>query len=334
MLACSNPHNLVTLFWKVNTSFQLDFVSHLYFFCLFAAIPLDPVDPAPAKEPTPSTQEAQGQPRSTDLTVSSHSKKSKKHKRFAATGSEVFLVGLSDLLTRLSAYNLSSCLQPTSQPSSQHKSKSHHGHKRKKHESPSRSGETKKKRHHKVLTPEAPAADADTIVVDTSILNKAPDPAVGTSQSTSTSAAVALGKENQDAVSPASTQADAFAEPSQPVADYTPSSSVSSLARPLQSIDTAGEFIGFPIQISDSDSDSVTSPAMYTDSSSTSSDSSLSLASLPLQDPRGPVGVETNKKPPSPTTPLSTASPSSQTTPLSAASPSSFQGLAIKPSSL
>lgn len=57
-----------------------------------------------------------------------------------------------------------------------------------------------------MLTPEAPAIDADTIVVDTSILNKAPDPTVGDSQSTSTSVAAALGKENQDVVSPASTQ--------------------------------------------------------------------------------------------------------------------------------
>ncbi|KAI5394489.1 hypothetical protein KIW84_061232 [Lathyrus oleraceus] len=80
-----------------------------------------------------------GQPRSTEPTVSSHSKKSKKHKRSAPTGSEVFLVGLYALLARISAYNLSSCLQHTSQ----HKSKSHHGHKRKKHDSPSRSGETK-----------------------------------------------------------------------------------------------------------------------------------------------------------------------------------------------
>ncbi|XP_050909443.1 pollen-specific leucine-rich repeat extensin-like protein 2 [Lathyrus oleraceus] len=159
----------------------LDFVAHLYFFCLFAAIPLGLVDPSPAKEPTSSTQEAQssfpllqsapekssddderpisqvlkklsssGQPRSIDPTVSSHSKKSKKHKRSAATGSE-----------------------PTSQPSSQHKSKSHHGHKRKKHDSPSRSGETKKKKHHKVLTLEAPVVDANTIMVDTSILSKA-----------------------------------------------------------------------------------------------------------------------------------------------------------------
>ncbi|XP_050890103.1 suppressor protein SRP40-like [Lathyrus oleraceus] len=209
-----------------------------------------------------------GQPRSTDPTVSSHSKKSKKHKRSTATGSE-----------------------PTSHPSSQHshKSKSHQGHKRKKHDSPSRSGETKKKRHHKVLTPEAPALDADTIMVDTSILNKALDPAMGASQSTSTPAVVVLGKENPDAVSPASTQqADASAEPSHPVADYTPWSPASSPAHPLQSVDTVGEFIGFPIQISDSDSNSVTSPATYTDSSSTSSDSSLSSASLLLQDPRGP----------------------------------------------
>ncbi|XP_050919146.1 uncharacterized protein LOC127136651 [Lathyrus oleraceus] len=98
--------------------------------------------------------------------------------------------------------------------------------------------------------------------------------------------------------------ADASTEPSQPVADYTPSSPVSSPAHPLQSVNRC--------------------PAMYTDSNSTSSDSSLSSASLPLQDPRGPVGVDTNKKPPSQTTPPSNASPSSQTTPLSAVSPSSF----------
>lgn len=129
-------------------------------------------------------------------------------------------------------------------------------------------------------------------------------------------------------------QANASTELTQPVVDYTPSSPVSSLARPLQSVDTAGEFIEFPIQISDSDSDSVTSPATHPDSSSTSSDSSLSSASLPLQDPRGPVGVDTNKLQPSQTTPLSTASPSSQTTPPSAASPLSFPGMAIKPSAL
>ena len=103
---------------------------------------------------------------------------------------------MSDLLTRISVYNLSSCLQPTSQLSFQHKSKSHHGHKRKKHDSPSRSVEAKKKRHHKKLTSEAPAVDADTIMVDTSILDKVPDPAVGVSYSNSTSPAVALGKEN------------------------------------------------------------------------------------------------------------------------------------------
>ncbi|XP_050897207.1 uncharacterized protein LOC127104031 [Lathyrus oleraceus] len=295
-----------------------------------AFLPLNPAGPAPANQPTPSTQEAQpsspflqavsekssddderpiaqGQPRSTDPTVSSHSKKSKKHKRSSPTGSK---------------------------HSSQHKSKSHHGHKRKKHDSPSRSGETKKKRHHTMPTPEVPAEDVDTIVVDTSILDKVPDPAMGASQSNGTSPTAALGKENQDAVSPASTQADASAEPTQPVADYTPSSPVSSLARPFQSVDTAGEFIEFPIQIRDSDSDSVTSPATHPDSSSNSSDSSLSSASLPLQDPRGPVGVDTNKQQPSQTTPLSTASPSSQTTPPSAASRLSFSGLAIKPSAL
>lgn len=129
-------------------------------------------------------------------------------------------------------------------------------------------------------------------------------------------------------------QADASAEPTQPIADYTPSSPVSSPAHPFQSVDTASEFIEFPIQISDSDSDSITSPAPPPDSSSTSSDSSLSSTSLPLQDPRGPVGVDTNKQQPSQTTSLSTTSPSSQTTPMSVASPLSFLGLAIKPSAL
>ncbi|XP_050915151.1 uncharacterized protein LOC127130130 [Lathyrus oleraceus] len=228
----------------------------------------------------------------------------KKHKRSAATGSEP--------------------TPQSTQPSSHHshKSKGHQGHKRKKHNSPSRSGEAKKKRHHKMLTPEAPALDTDTIVVDTSILNKAPGPSVGASQSTSTPAAAVLGEDNPDAISPALTQADASDEPSHPVADYTPSSPASSPTHQAPSVDTAGEFIGFPIQISDSDSDSVTSPATYTDSSSTSSDSSLSSASLPLQDSRGPVDVDTTKTQPS------------QTTPLSATSPSSSQGLAIKPSAL
>jgi hypothetical protein len=215
---------------------------------------------------------------------------------------------VSDLLTRISSYNLSSCLQPT-QPSSQHshKSKGHQGHKRKKHDSPSRSGEAKKKKHHKVLTPEAHSLDADTIMVDTSLLNKVPDPAMGASQSTSTLDAAVLGEENLDVVSPTPTQvitcftifslelldfsykhifllqqADASGEPSHPVDDYTPSSPASSPTHPVHYVDTAGEFIGFPIQISDSDSDSVTSPATHTDSSSTSSDSSLSSASLPL----------------------------------------------------
>ena len=55
-------------------------------------------------------------------------------------------------------------------------------------------------------TPEVPVEDVDTLVVDTSILDKVPDPAVGASQPTDTSPAVVLGKENQDAVSPASTQ--------------------------------------------------------------------------------------------------------------------------------
>lgn len=79
-------------------------------------------------------------------------------------------------------------------------------------------------------------------------------------------------------------QADASTEPTQSVADYTPGSPVSSPARPFQSVNTAGESIEFPLQISDNDSDSVTSRAMHPDSSSTTSDSSLSSASL--QDPR------------------------------------------------
>lgn len=125
-------------------------------------------------------------------------------------------------------------------------------------------------------------------------------------------------------------QADASTEPTQPVSDYTPASPVSSLARPFQSVDTAGESIEFPFQISDSDSDSITSPATYLDSSSTSSDSSLSSASL--QDPRKPVGVDTNKQQSSQATPLSIA-PSQVNYP-SAASPSTFSGLVIKPSAL
>lgn len=128
-------------------------------------------------------------------------------------------------------------------------------------------------------------------------------------------------------------QDDASTEPTQPVSDYTPALSVSSPARPFQSVDTAGESIEFPLQISDSDSDSVTSPATHLDSSSTSSDSSLSSTSL--QDPQEPVCVDTNKQQSSQATPLSTASPqvTSQTT-LSAASPSTFPVLAIKPSTL
>ncbi|XP_050889573.1 uncharacterized protein LOC127094844 [Lathyrus oleraceus] len=178
---------------------------------------------------------------------------------------------------------------------------------------------------------EAPVEDADTLVLDTSILDTVPAPAVGASPSTGISPAASSGKANQDAVSPASPQADASTEPSQPVVDYTPASPISSLARPFQSVDTAGESIEFPLQISDSDSDSVTSPVMHPDSSSTSSDSSLSSASL--QDPRGPVGVNTNKQQSSQTTPLSTASPPQITSP-SAASPSTFPGLTIKPFAL
>ena len=55
-------------------------------------------------------------------------------------------------------------------------------------------------------TPEVPTEDVDTIVVDASVLDKVPDPDVGASQSIGTSPAAALGKENQDAVSPTSTQ--------------------------------------------------------------------------------------------------------------------------------
>ena len=53
---------------------------------------------------------------------------------------------------------------------------------------------------------EAPVEDADTLVVDTSILDTVPAPAVGASPSTGLSPATALGNTNQDAVSPASTQ--------------------------------------------------------------------------------------------------------------------------------
>ncbi|XP_050908998.1 uncharacterized protein LOC127122751 [Lathyrus oleraceus] len=227
--------------------------------CVDTAIPLDPMGPTPAREPTPLTQEAQaapekssdnyegpiaqvlkkpsssGQQHSTDPTLSSHSKKSKKHKRSTGTGSEVFPVGLSDLLARIFAYNLSSYLQPTSQPSSLHKSKSHHGHKRKKHDSPSSSGEGKRKKHHK----EAPAVDVDTIMVNTSILDKVPDPVMGASQSTDPSPAAALGKENQDAISPASTQeprgpADVDTNKTQPSQTTPPSTaSPSSQTTPL-----------------------------------------------------------------------------------------------------
>ncbi|XP_050877356.1 uncharacterized protein LOC127081115 [Lathyrus oleraceus] len=242
-----------------------------------------------------------GQPRSTDPPVSSQSKKSKKNKRSAATEPEL-------------------TPQPT-QPSSQHshQSKGHQGQKRKKHDSLSRSGEAKKKKHHKVLTLEAPSLDADTIVVDTSILNKVPDLAVGTSKSTITPFAAVLEEENPDVVLPTPTQGDASGEPSHHVADYTPSSPTSSPSHQAPSVVTAGEFIGFPIQISDSDSDSVTSPATHMFSSSTSSDSSLSSASLPLQDSRGPRDDGIIKTQPAQTTPLSTTSPSSS------------QGLAIKP---
>ncbi|XP_050888948.1 suppressor protein SRP40-like [Lathyrus oleraceus] len=293
---------------------------------------LNPAGSTFANQPVPSTQEAQaapeqssnddgrpisqvlrkpsssGQPRSTEPTVPSTSKKSKKHKRSTPAGSEVFLVGLSSLLARLSAYNLSSCLQHTSQ----HKSKSHHGHKRKKHDSPSKSGDNKNKRHHTMPPSEAPIEDADTLVVDTSIPSTVPALAVGDSPSIGLSPATALGNTNQDAVSPASTQDDASTESTQPVADYAPASSVSSPTRPFQSVDTAGESIEFPLQISDSDSDSVTSPATHPDSSSTSSDSSLSSASL--QDPRGAVGIDTNQQQTSQTTPLSIASPPPQIT--------------------
>lgn len=148
----------------------------------------------------------QGQPRSTNLPVPSpQSKKSKKHKRSAATGPEVFLVGLSDLLTRISAYNLSSCLHPTPQQS--HKSKGHQGHKRKKHDSPSKGGEAKRKKQPKVLTIEAPSSlDADTVVVDTSILNMVSDPAVGTSKPTNIFAAAILEEGDPDIVLPTPTQ--------------------------------------------------------------------------------------------------------------------------------
>jgi hypothetical protein len=177
---------------------------------------------------------------------------------------------------------------------------------------------------------------------------------VGASPSIGLSPATALGNTNQDAVSPASTQvftlfpiyffgfllrfsytifflqADASTKPTHPVSDYTPASPVSSLALPFQSVDTAGESIEFPLQISDSDSDSVINPATHLDSSSTSSNSSLSSTSL--QDPREPVGVDTNKQQSSQATPLSTASP--QVNSPSAASPSTFPGPTIKPSTL
>lgn len=91
---------------------------------------------------------------------------------------------------------------------------------------------------------EAPVEDADTLVVDTSILDMVPAPAVGASPLTGLSLATALGNTNQDAVSPASTQvfthfpiyflgflyfsyifflqADASTEPTQPVVDTLP----------------------------------------------------------------------------------------------------------------
>lgn len=205
----------------------------------------------------------QGQPHSTDLPVPSPlSKKSKKHKHFAAKGPEVFLVGLSDLLTRISAYNLSSYLQLTPQPTQpspqqSHKSKGHQGHKRKKRDSPFKGGEEKNKKQHKVLTTEAPSSlDADTIVVDTSILNKVPDPAVGTSKPTNIPTAAILEEGNPDIVLPTQTQVityftisfpellgfsykhpfalkqdDASGEQPHHVVDYTPLSTTSSPSR-------------------------------------------------------------------------------------------------------
>ncbi|XP_050876958.1 uncharacterized protein LOC127080693 [Lathyrus oleraceus] len=131
---------------------------------------------------------------------------------------------------------------------------------------------------------EVPVENVDTIMVDTSILNPIPEPVVRASPSTGISPAAALEK------------AHASTEPTQPIVDYTPTSSVSSPARPFQSVDIA--------------------------------------ASLPLQDPLGPVGVDTNKQQPSQITPPSTVSPSPQVTPPSAASPSTFPGLAFKPSAL
>ncbi|XP_050874952.1 uncharacterized protein LOC127078549 [Lathyrus oleraceus] len=128
----------------------------------------------------------------------------------------------------------------------------------------------------------------------------------------------------------AGSEADVSTEPTQPVADYTPASPVSSPARPFQSVDTVGESIEFPLQISDNDSDSVTSLVTHLDSSSTSSDSSLSSASL--QDLREPVNVDTNQQQSFQATPLSTASTPQTTS--STASPSTFPGLAIKPSAL
>lgn len=144
----------------------------------------------------------QGQPRLTEPVVSPSSKKSKKHKRSAPAGSEVFLIGTSVLLAKLFAYNLSSCLQHTSQ----HKSKSHHGHKRRKHDSPSKSGDHKRKRHHATPPSEVPVPDADTPLVDASALGVAPAPVVGASPSIGPSPATALGDTHQDAVSHASTQ--------------------------------------------------------------------------------------------------------------------------------
>lgn len=144
----------------------------------------------------------QGQPRSTEPTVSPSSKKSKKHRRSAPAGSEVFLVGTSALLARLFAYNLSSCLQHTLQ----HKSKSHHGHKRKKHDSPSKSGDHKRKRHHVTPPSELPVQDADTPLVDASALGAAPIPVVGASSSIGPSPATSLGDKHQDVVSHASIQ--------------------------------------------------------------------------------------------------------------------------------
>ncbi|XP_050895836.1 flocculation protein FLO11-like [Lathyrus oleraceus] len=226
----------------------------------------------------------------------------------------------------------SSTPRPT-QPSPQqsHKSKGHQGHKRKKHDSPSKGGEAKKRKQHIGLTtpqPEVGAApstteapsslDANTIVVDTSILNMVSDPAVGTSKPTNIPVVAIL----EDIVLPTPTQADASGEQPHHVVDHTPLSMTSSPSHQETSVDNAGEFTDSPTQTSDSDSGSVTSPATHTDSSSTSSDSSLSSASLTLQDSRGQGNVGITKiQPP-------------QIAPLPTTSSSSSQALAIKPSAL